>query len=136
MLRDVVVGLVWAGLAFGYFMLAMSLGLPEGRFAGEAQELLLILGGGLAAIIFLHFFADARDDRRLRAFQAKMDEQDRHAREAAREKTLQLNAYLTAPAGCEGIVGKGGASGPIAQIIPFPVRHAPRPAIGHLQGSA
>jgi hypothetical protein len=123
MLRDVVTGLIWAGLAFAYFVLVMSLSPLEGRFAGEAWDLLLILGGGLAAIMFL-------------AFRAKMDEQDRLARETAREKALRLNAYLTAPAGCSTAAGSGVASGPMAQIIPFPGRHAPRLAIGHLQGSA
>jgi hypothetical protein len=136
MLRDVINGLIRAGLAFAYFVLVMSLSPREGRFAGEAWDLLLILGGGLAAVMFLHFFMDARDDRRLRAFRAKMDEQDRRARETTREKALRLNAYLTAPAGCSTAAGSGVASGLMAQIIPFPARHAPRLAIGHLQGSA
>ncbi len=136
MLRDVITGLVWAGLVFACFVLAMSLSPLEGRFAGEAWDLLLILGGGLAAILFLHFFMDAREHRRSRAFRAKMDEQDRRARQAAREKALRLNAYLTAPAGCSTAEGSSVASGPMAQIIPFPARHAPRLGIGHLQGSA
>jgi hypothetical protein len=93
MLRDAVTGLVWAGLAFACFMLAMSLSPPHGRLAGEAWDLLLILGGGLAAILFLHGFMETRDDRRLRAYEAKMQEQDRRARETAREKALRLNAY-------------------------------------------
>lgn len=135
MLRDVITGLIWAGLAFAYFVVAMYLSPPLGRFAGEAWDLLLILGSGLAAIVFLHFFMDARDDRRLRAYQAKMDEQDRRARETAREKALRLNAYVPAPAGCETTAGSV-ASAPKAQIIPFPARHAPHLAIGHFKNSA
>ena len=136
MLRDVITGLTWAGLVFAYFVLVMSLSPLEGRFAGEAWDLLLILGGGLAAIVFLHFFMDARDDRRLRVFRAKMDEQDRRARESEREKALRLNTCLTAPAGCSTAASSGVASGPIAQMIPFPVRRVPRPAMAHLRGSA
>lgn len=135
MLRDVVTGLLWAGLAFAYFVLVMSLSPLQG--ADEAWDVLVILGGGFAAIVFLHFFMEARDDRRLRALRAKMDEQDRRARGAAQANALRLNAYLPAPAGCESTVG-GGASAPMAQIIAFPSRRGRirRPAIAHLQGSA
>jgi len=137
MLRDVITGLIWAGLALAYFALTMSLSPPEGRFAGEARDVLLILGSGLAAILFLHFFMDARNDRRLRAFREKMDEKDRHARESEREKALRLNAYLIAPAGCSTAASSRVASDPMAQIIPFPGRHGPirRPAIPTLRGA-
>jgi hypothetical protein len=130
MLRDVIFGLVGAGLAFAWFVLVMSLSL-EGRFAGEARDVLLVLGSGLAALVFLHVFMEARDNRRLRAFRAAMDEQDRRARAWERDKALRLNAYSTAQAASSTAAGSRVASGPSARIIPFPVRHASRPAEAH-----
>jgi hypothetical protein len=122
MLR-VVVGLAWAGLVFAYFMLVMPLSLPEGRFAGEAQDLLLILGGGIAVIFLLHTLTGARDERHLRACEQKMKEQDRLTRERSRASALRLNTC-----------GSGDASARGAQIIPFPARHRRirRPALGRL----
>jgi hypothetical protein len=92
MLRDVVTGLVWTGFAFAYFAFVMSLSPLQG--ADGVWDLLVILGGGITAIVFLHVYIAARDDRRLRVYQAKMDEQDRRARETARASALRLNAYL------------------------------------------
>jgi hypothetical protein len=73
MLRDVVTSLVWAGLAFAYCALMMSL--TPLQSADEASSLLVFLAGGFAAIVFLHLFTEARDDRRLRAIRAKTVEQ-------------------------------------------------------------
>lgn len=126
MLRDGITGLLGAGLVFAYFVLAMSLSPLEGRLAGEARDVLLIPGCGLAAIVFVHCLMAARDDRRRGEFQANMAEQDRLAREAAREKALRLNAYVPSPVGCE-TTGGNVASAPMAQIIPFPGRHKTAP---------
>jgi hypothetical protein len=116
-----VTGLVWASLAFAYFALVMSLSPLQG--ADEAWDLLVILGSGFAAILFLAVFMRVREDRSSRARPTETDEHDRRARETARASALRLNAYLPAPAGCESTVGSGGASAPMAQIIPFPARH-------------
>jgi hypothetical protein len=47
MLRDVILGFVWAGLAFACFALVTSLSPLEGGFAGEAHDVLLVLGSGI-----------------------------------------------------------------------------------------
>jgi hypothetical protein len=94
MLRDVVTGLLWAGLAFAYFLLVMSLSPLQG--AEEAWNLLVILAGGFAAIVFLAVFMDVREDRFGRVRLAEMDEHDQRARETAPASALRNAAHKCA----------------------------------------
>jgi hypothetical protein len=93
MLRDVVTGLLWAGLAFAYFLLVMSLSPLQG--AEEAWNLLVILAGGFAAILFLAVFMDVREDRFGRARLAEMhghDQRVNRAGECAAAERLPASA--------------------------------------------